>query len=189
MGASLWKRCLDHLEGELTTQQFNTWIRPLHAVEETDTLRLLAPNRFVLDWVNAQFIGKISELVSQLKNDNAPLVSLEIGSKQPGMGSNSTVVASAPAAVYTNTDFRRKNDAPAVTHVSCLRSEFNFDNFVEGKSNQLAKAASIQVGENPGAAYNPLFIYGGVGLGKTHLMHAIGNLIAQRNPGSQVVYV
>lgn len=186
LGPSLWKRCLDHLEGELPAQQFNTWIRPLHAVEESETLRLLAPNRFVLDWVNDRFIGQISEYVSQLKNGHGPLVSLEIGSKQASLGAPA---ASANQANTGGADFRRKNDAPAVTYVSCLKSEFSFDNFVEGKSNQLARAASIQVGENPGSAYNPLFIYGGVGLGKTHLMHAIGNLIVQRNPASRVIYI
>jgi chromosomal replication initiator protein len=185
VGASLWKRCLDHLESELTSQQFNTWIRPLHAVEDTDNLRLLAPNRFVLDWVNARFIGQISAFVSQQKNGKVPHISLEIGSKQVGLGTSSSLLPTS----NSGSDFRRKNDAPVITHVSCLKPEFTFENYVEGKSNQLARAASIQVGENPGVAYNPLFIYGGVGLGKTHLMHAVGNLIVQRNPDSKVVYI
>jgi len=185
LGASLWKRCLDHLEGELPAQQFNTWIRPLHAIEESGTLRLLAPNRFVLDWVNDRFIEQISAFISQIKNGHGPQVSLEIGSKQGGLGA----AAVLPNQAKAGSDFRRKGDVPAVTYVSSLKPEFSFENFVEGKSNQLARAASIQVAENPGAAYNPLFIYGGVGLGKTHLMHAIGNLIVQRDPGSRVVYI
>ena len=189
MGISLWKRCLDHLEGELSAQQFNTWIRPLHAVEESDTLRLLAPNRFVLDWVNDRFMEKISDYIAQSRNGQGPHISLEIGSKQTGLENISRPATPPPVNHEGGSDFRRKHDVPEVTYVSCLRSEFTFDNFVEGKSNQLARAASIQVGENPGGAYNPLFIYGGVGLGKTHLMHATGNLIVQRNPSSRVVYI
>jgi chromosomal replication initiator protein len=152
-------------------------------------LRLLAPNRFVLDWVNDRFIGQISDVISRLRNGKGPHVSLEIGSKQTGLHTETTPTVSHQATNTSGSDFRRKNDVPAVTYVSCLRPEFTFDNFVEGKSNQLARAASIQVGENPGAAYNPLFIYGGVGLGKTHLMHAIGNVIVQRNPSSKVIYI
>jgi len=189
VGISLWKRCLDHLEGELSAQQFNTWIRPLHAVEESDTLRLLAPNRFVLDWVNDRFMGTISDYIAQLRNGQGPQVSLEIGSKQAAPLDITNPAAPVPKNNAGGSDFRRNNNYPEVTYVSCLRSEFTFDNFVEGKSNQLARAASIQVGENPGGAYNPLFIYGGVGLGKTHLMHAIGNLIVQRNPSSKVIYI
>ena len=189
LGASLWKSCLDHLEGELSAQQFNTWIRPLHAVEEHNSLRLLAPNRFVLDWVNARFIGQISDFISKIKDGQGPQVSLEIGSKQCNLGAAKLTLPQMQAPFANGSDFRRKSDAPAVAHVSNLKPEFSFENFVEGKSNQLARAASIQVGENPGTAYNPLFIYGGVGLGKTHLMHAIGNLIVQRNPASRVAYI
>ena len=191
MSSALWKKCLDHLEAELTSQQFNTWIRPLHAIEETSALRLLAPNRFVKDWVSDRFIGHISTITTQLKNDQDFLVSLEIGSKKlPKEASAPTQAAQSISQLNKqSSSFARKNDAENVCHVRALKQEFTFENFVEGKSNQLARAASQQVGENPGTSYNPLFIYGGVGLGKTHLMHAVGNMMIQRNPDARVVYV
>lgn len=198
MESSLWKKCLDHLESELTAQQFNTWIRPLQAIEDESTLRLLAPNRFVLDWVNERFRDQITEITSRLRDGSGPEVSLEVGSnrvevlakprEQPVM----TAAASAPAGGFQfgqGNEFSRQSDREDVRHVRGLQTEFTFENFVEGKSNQLARAASAQVGENPASAYNPLFIYGGVGLGKTHLMHAIGNLMIERNPAARVVYV
>ena len=178
MDSSLWQKCVAYLENELSPQQFNTWIRPLHAVEEGETLRLLAPNRFVLDWVNERFIGHISEIVTSLRQ--GAQVVLQVGTaKSPA----SRPQPEAP----TTSGFRRKGDASRSP--SNLRPEFTFDSFVEGKSNQLARAASTQVAENPGTAYNPLFIYGGVGLGKTHLMHAVGNLMLKKNPSAQVVYL
>ena len=191
MGSALWKKCLDHLEEELTSQQFNTWIRPLHAIEETAMLRLLAPNRFVKDWVSDRFIGHISTITTQLKNDQNFLVSLEIGSKK--LSSQTPAPAQAAQSITQlnkqSSSFTRKNDVENVSHIRAIRQEFTFDSFVEGKSNQLARAASQQVGENPGTSYNPLFIYGGVGLGKTHLMHAVGNMMIQRKPDARVVYV
>ena len=150
MDSSLWQKCVAYLENELSPQQFNTWIRPLHAVEEGETLRLLAPNRFVLDWVNERFIGHISEIVTSLRQ--GAQVVLQVGTaKSPA----SRPQPEAP----TTSGFRRKGDASRSP--SNLRPEFTFDSFVEGKSNQLARAASTQVAENPGTAYNPLFIYSG----------------------------
>ena len=190
---SLWQKCLENLESEVTPQQFNTWLRPLQAIESDGHLRLLAPNRFVLDWVNERFINNIADISSRL-SDNQPIrVSIEIGSNpraEQGPGhnqpSNQTIM---DANARQNAAFTRRSDGEQVSHIRSLRQEFTFENFVEGKSNQLARAASQQVGENPGLAYNPLFLYGGVGLGKTHLMHAIGNMIVQRNPDARVVYV
>jgi chromosomal replication initiator protein len=173
--SSLWQKCVTYLESELSPQQFNTWIRPLHAIEEGETLRLLAPNRFVLDWVNERFIHHISEIATSLRQ--GAQVVLQVGTATPVQ----------PRPETAQAGFRRKGDASRSP--SNLRSEFTFDAFVEGKSNQLARAASIQVAENPGTAYNPLFIYGGVGLGKTHLMHAVGNLMLKKNPSAQVVYL
>ena len=190
MSASLWQTCLNHLEGELTAEQFNTWIRPLHAEEEPERLRLLAPNRFVLDWVNEQFIEKITEVIHGLAKSNAPAIQLEIGSRQvsaPSQEPSSPAPASAPA--HDNRVRPQMDKTPVPKHFSSLNKTFTFDSFVEGKSNQLARAASVQVGENSGAAYNPLLIYGGVGLGKTHLMHAVGNLILAKNPHAHVVYL
>jgi chromosomal replication initiator protein len=178
----LWRRCSQRLEGELSPQQYNTWIRPLHAVEEDGRIRLLAPNRFVLDWVKEHHLGQIDTLLSEIAETPVPQVILEIGSRSAPRASALEDFAEeriAPAA----------GDAPGTARQSNLNRGFTFDNFVEGKSNQLARAASIQIGENPGRAYNPLFIYGGVGLGKTHLMHAVGNMMQTLNPSARVMYL
>ncbi|HUL12683.1 MAG TPA: chromosomal replication initiator protein DnaA [Methylococcaceae bacterium] len=174
----LWSVCISKLEGELPPQQFNTWIRPLQAVENGSELRLLAPNRFVLDWVKQHFFDKIEEAVSNQKIQPAPSVVLEIGSK---------LQASTPSD--NKQSLPKKQAAGRKNQPNNLNVAFTFENFVEGKSNQLAKAASVQVAQNVGRAYNPLFIYGGVGLGKTHLMHAIGNEILKTNPGANLVYL
>jgi len=183
--ASLWKQCLDHLEGELSEQQLNTWIRPLHAIEQHDELRLLAPNRFVQDWVKDHFIVRINQVVTSLFAEAPPRVVLEVGSVAPPPVNDVSLptLRSGPVG-----DARTKSGHNSVQS-STLNPIFSFDTFVEGKSNQLARAASIQVAENPGGAYNPLFIYGGVGLGKTHLMIAVGNMIQKLRPGANVVYL
>lgn len=187
MEASLWKQCLNHLEGELSEQQLNTWIRPLHAIEQQDELRLLAPNRFVQDWVKDHFIVRINQVVTSLFVDTPPRVVLEVGSVAALQVSD---VIPATLRPTPTGDVRIKSgNGPGVVQGSTLNPNFNFDTFVEGKSNQLARAASIQVAENPGGAYNPLFIYGGVGLGKTHLMIAVGNMIQKQRPGANVVYL
>jgi len=184
---SLWQQCLAHLESELPEQQFNTWIRPLHAVESAQELRLLAPNRFVLDWVRDNYIVTIQNTLNGLSQDQPLRVELQIGSVRPAANEGSaSVTETARAAARSGAERRReKRELPR----SNLNPGFTFDSFVEGKSNQLARAASMQVAENPGEAYNPLFIYGGVGLGKTHLMQAIGNLIVASRPGAQVAYL
>jgi len=176
---SLWQQCLSQLENELPEQQFNTWIRPLHAVEKGDSLTLLAPNRFVLDWVSEHFMENIQNAVGARTDTENIAVQLEVGSMK------SSIQPTRPAQPANPERRREKRGLPSAN----LNRTFNFDTFVEGKSNQLARAASIQVAENPGSAYNPLFIYGGVGLGKTHLMQAVGNLIVQQRPGAQVVYL
>lgn len=195
MNTLLWQKCIAHLEHELTPQQFNTWIRPLHAVEDGETLRLLAPNRFVLDWVNDRFLGQISEILSAVSEGHSTQITLEVGTaarttavRAPTTPTVTSVVTVTAPPVHSG--FRRKTDAGRnAGNIINLRPEFTFDNFVEGKSNQLARAASLQVAENPGAAYNPLFIYGGVGLGKTHLMHAVGNIMLKRKPNATIVYL
>jgi chromosomal replication initiator protein len=173
----LWTQCMSKLEGELPPQQFNTWIRPLQAVESGSELRLLAPNRFVLDWVKQHFIGKIEEVLSTQKVQPAPSLVLEIGTRKQEAAAPFAPAAKKPSAA-------KKKSLP-----NNLNASFTFENFVEGKSNQLARAASVQVAQNVGRAYNPLFIYGGVGLGKTHLMHAIGNEILKGNPSANIVYL
>ena len=175
----LWKKCLERLEEELSAQQFNTWIRPLQAVREQRLLRLLAPNRFVMDWVKERFIGRIAELAGQY-DQRAVDVVIEVGKQAPG--------ESAEAAPRAGTAGERASKRPVVVP-GRLNPEFTFETHVEGKSNQLARAAARQVGENPGGAYNPLFIYGGVGLGKTHLMQAAGHLMMEHAPEGRVAYV
>ncbi|MDE2344972.1 MAG: chromosomal replication initiator protein DnaA, partial [Gammaproteobacteria bacterium] len=172
--ASLWTRCVDHLEHELTEQELNTWIRPLHAQEDSGTLRLLAPNRFVMDWVRDRFLPRISKLAMELAEDRERRVLLEVGTAQDEP-------IGAPLAAVTG--------KAMPTPGTGLNPLYTFETFVEGKSNQFALAAARQVAENPGRAYNPLFIYGGVGLGKTHLMQSIGHLIELRNPQARVAYV
>lgn len=180
MSTSLWDTCLATLERELSPQQFNTWIRPLHAINEAAELRLYAPNRFVKDKVHDQYLPRIHEILDEI-SETPPALRIEIG--------NAKHVAAANAVTADNA---RQNVQPALitpAKNSTLNPNYTFETFVEGKSNQLARAAAMQVAENPGKAYNPLFLYGGVGLGKTHLIHAIGHTIAQRKPDAKVVYL
>jgi len=188
---SLWNNCLNQLAGELTDQQLNTWIRPLQAEERDDSLKLLAPNRFVLDWIRQNFQARIIEIARQTAKNPELSVQFEVGSA-------TKIAAKAPPTPVTRTispaDSRIVGEPLSTTAASNrsnsnLNPSFVFDNFVEGKSNQLARAASRQVAKNPGVGYNPLFIYGGVGLGKTHLMHAIGNHILAQNPAAKVIYL
>jgi chromosomal replication initiator protein len=175
--ATLWNRCVGVLEGELPEQPFNTWVRPLQAVESAQGLQLLAPNRFVVDWVRQNLLARIEEFVRHQLGDPAAQVSLVVGTRALG----------APAAASRPVQSAK---SPAASVVGGrLNPDFTFQSFVEGKSNHFAKAAALQVAENPGKAYNPLLIYGGVGLGKTHLMHAVGHVIRQRDPAARVAYV
>jgi chromosomal replication initiator protein len=177
------------LESEFAPQQFNTWLRPLQVEPnaEENILLLLAPNRFVVDWVKKNFYNRIQELATLCSDGVVHLVSIEIGTKidpvsSSSDASSSTSSSQAPSVITsTKSADHYKN--------SYLNKKFEFDTFVEGKSNQLPRAAALQVAERPGEAYNPLFIYGGVGLGKTHLMHAVGNLILKNNPEARVLYL
>ncbi|AMQ82935.1 chromosomal replication initiator protein DnaA [Pseudomonas sp. 22105] len=241
MSVELWQQCVELLREELPAQQFNTWIRPLQVEAEGDELRVYAPNRFVLDWVNEKYLGRVLELLDEHGNGLAPSLSLLIGSKrssapraapnaplaaaQVSQAQANAVPASAPAPAHTPAPTKRSTQkteeiseepsrdsfdpmagaasqqAPvraeqrtvqvegALKHTSYLNRTFTFENFVEGKSNQLARAAAWQVADNPKHGYNPLFLYGGVGLGKTHLMHAVGNHLLKKNPNAKVVYL
>ncbi|WP_288461575.1 chromosomal replication initiator protein DnaA [uncultured Pseudomonas sp.] len=223
MSVELWQRCVDVLRDELPSQQFNTWIRPLQVEAEGDELRVFAPNRFVLDWVNEKYLSRILELLEEHADDGiAPVLSLLIGSKRSNKprpaqtpSSQSTPlpppvqapqpiqsdIVTAGVALEDVTAELAEADEPAVKtertvqvegalkHTSYLNRTFTFENFVEGKSNQLARAAAWQVADNPKHGYNPLFLYGGVGLGKTHLMHAVGNHLLKRNPNAKIVYL
>ncbi|MDF0733451.1 chromosomal replication initiator protein DnaA [Pseudomonas entomophila] len=245
MSVELWQQCVELLRDELPAQQFNTWIRPLQVEAEGDELRVYAPNRFVLDWVNEKYLGRLLELLGEQGNGLAPALSLLIGSRRssaPRAAPNAPVSAavaaslaqsqaqkatqvipaSEPAAVATavvpeqavepetapshdgfdamgeaapaagassRTEQRTVQVEGALKHTSYLNRTFTFETFVEGKSNQLARAAAWQVADNPKHGYNPLFLYGGVGLGKTHLMHAVGNHLLKKNPNAKVVYL
>ena len=185
MEASLWNRCLQTLAAELPDRDFNTWVRPLQAVESADGLRLLAPNRFVVDWISTHLLRRIEDWVQVQQPERPPQVSISVGEKPEA------IAAAAPAGDEPAArDPVRSPRRPGVEIVGGrLNPDSTFDTFVVGKSNQLAKAAAQQVAENPGKAYNPLFIYGGVGLGKTHLMHAVGHAILARNPRARIAYV
>ena len=175
--STLWNQCIRVLQAELPEQQFNTWIRPLQAVDDGGALRLLAPNRFVIDWVQQHHMERILELVDD--HGKGMEVVFEVGSREVPAPA-ATAARPQPAAIKTS------SRAPVISRLNPL---FTFETFVEGKSNQLARAAASQVGQNPGKSYNPLFIYGGVGLGKTHLMHAIGSAMLKADPAARVSYV
>jgi len=174
-----WELCLSRFEKELPAQQFNTWIRPLQVTDSdvsAGKLCLLAPNRFVLQWVKERFLPRIEAL--GLESFGAPIrVSLALREMPEIAISNaSTAPQSSPTKSQASQRFN-------------LIPEFTFDNFVPGKANQLARAAALQVAEHSGTSYNPLFIYGGVGLGKTHLIHAVGNFVLAQRPSAKVRYL
>ena len=297
MPLELWQKCMDILQDELPSQQFNTWLRPLKVMADHDELCLLAPNRFVLDWVKDKFLPRIEEVMDELTDGNPPAIALGVSNRKPSFNIRSRSTGSTTSSRQTPTESPvaaatqyaspyssnqksldlvderpqavaepqsvqhssrsvaesrmtetvsaqatsthhgtgassgsrafvnplkqsraavsdvMEQDEPArlapepqqpaptrqkerqvevegsIKHNSSLNTTFTFETFVEGKSNQLALAAARQVAENPGAAYNPLFLYGGVGLGKTHLMHAVGNSLVKHNPDAKVIYL
>jgi chromosomal replication initiator protein len=179
----LWQQCKAKLEEELTPQQFNTWVRPLTAVATAeDALEIRSPNKFVLDWVRERYWTRIVELLDEFsgKTVTAAMVVSVTSLADVSEVSTRAVQEKTPAVTKAN---------PSRRIPTTVRKDFTFENFVEGKSNQLARAASIQIAENPGKSYNPLFICGGVGLGKTHLMHAVGNHLLSKNPTARVAYL
>ena len=181
MSQPIWDQCFSQLENNLSAQQFSTWIRPLQVVFRNNDIQLLAPNQFVRDWVCEHFLTQIQTILDSLA-DNPPLVSIEIGSEK--------ITDTENAGESSRPDFNSSIARPVKPkRSSTLNPNFTFDNFVQGNSNQLARAAAMQVSINPGESYNPMLIYGGVGLGKTHLMHAIGNDLIKHNPDANVVYL
>lgn len=209
MSDLFWDNCLAHIQADISPQQFNTWIKPLQGVLENNTLTIYAPNRFVLKWVKDRFLNKVEAFalesglasleikmsVSTKKADDIPL-------KKPTLVEKSTSSAleqqpSTPVAVNNrnNQGYDKKINqlnqliAKKNNIDSGLSDKLNFDNYVTGRANQLARAAAIQVAENPGGAYNPLYIYGGVGLGKTHLLQSIGNHLRLHNPNARINYL
>ncbi len=198
MSVAVWSHCIKVLEEEYTAPQFNTWIRPLQEEIRGDCLILWAPNKFVVKWIHDNYFTRIKELVTQFAGDVISSVSIEVGAKAsetplPSTSPNtvSNTLGNRPTQASDNMVYASKpmNTIPSDYKNTYLNKKFDFDTFVEGKSNQLSRAAALQVAERPGDAYNPLFIYGGVGLGKTHLMHAIGNSILKNNPEARVLYL
>lgn len=199
---SIWNQCLDRLQQDLPIQQFSMWIRPLQAEHSSEHITLFAPNRFVLDWVRDKYFSQINNLLSEFCGSDAPQLRFEVkvlsSNAIRNLGSKSQIAAGSTVnADLSNSLASSSVQAPstnsgndlAVAHKSNINLTYKFDNFVEGKSNQLARAASQQVADNPGGAYNPLFIYGGTGLGKTHLLHAVGNGIIDKKRNATVVYM
>ncbi|WP_439101154.1 chromosomal replication initiator protein DnaA [Congregibacter sp.] len=240
MSENIWAHCKTRLQDELPPQQFNTWIRPLQATFTEQALQLLAPNRFICDFVSDKYGELIAQLLREVQSGEAELeLKIAAGATRPvGATSALPLTTTGPAAVETATlpvsrgpalavvggtaatEVEGKADIPAeetsanarqtpslvettlhygqasksevheaLQHQHNLVSNYTFSTFVEGKSNQLALAAANQVSENPGGAYNPLFLYGGVGLGKTHLMHAVGNALKLNKPDARIVYL
>ncbi len=185
MENSVWQRCLSVLQEELPAQQFSMWIRPLQCVVEDNIMTLYAPNRFVLDWVREKYVDRINELVSLHDQNDPPLLRFDVGSK----AAPNKVLPNGNSAKTTSTTAKAQDTDPHLPKTTNVRLNYTFENFVEGKSNQLARAAASQVADNPGKAYNPLFIYGGTGLGKTHLLHAVGNAILLNNPKAKIAYM
>lgn len=197
MTDTTWKKCVSLLQDELPQQQFNTWIRPLLLDTATSSgthYRVLAPNRFVMDWVSGRFLGRMQELLRDLSGggpvelvlDIAPRSAQSFTPRSTPLPTQADKGGALPATTRASSPPEVEG---AIKHQSYINRNLNFATFVEGKSNQLARAAAQQVADNPGAAYNPLFICGGVGLGKTHLMHAIGNVLLEKNPDAKVVFL
>ncbi len=211
-----WDSCLEVLRHELSSEQFNMWIRPLKSEFDGDAFVLYAKNHFILDWVRDKYFEMIISTLKQLYGDDIPTVKIEVEGRQrsTSMGfnlpSNKTLDSfqlnksehGETNGVVGNRDYdalskfstmgssnREAIRKPKKKHKSNLKTEYTLDNFVEGKSNQLARAAAMQVSEMPGKSYNPLFLYGSTGLGKTHLVHAVGNEILRKNPDAKVVYM
>lgn len=192
---NFWPTCLTRFQQELSAQQFNTWIKPLKAEMGENVVRVIVPNKFVLQWVKERFLGKIENIAAELLPGNTAIElciavvedtpnKLDKATTRPKMAEQiSSAQTKAPLVAQDIQNLR------SAERISGLNPSFNFDNFVTGRANQLARAAALQVAEHPGTAYNPLFIYGGVGLGKTHLLQAIGNHLRELQPDAKIRYL
>ena len=177
--STLWNKCLEKLENEIDQHDFNMWVRPLTAANDVNRFLLYAPNRFIKDWLTDNLMDELSASVSFFSGSSKPIyIELE-----------NTLVATQPEDRVSPIESAKEPVAQNLFGTNALNTTYTFEHHIEGKSNQIARAATKQVSENPGSAYNPLFIYGGVGLGKTHLMHASGNLIKKNNSSARVAYV
>jgi chromosomal replication initiator protein len=186
-----WPSCLARFAEELSAQQFNTWIKPLMCSLDSDALALYAPNQFSLQFVKDRFLARIEKYAAEYFGESI-LIELRVGATKPAP----VVTAAATKADSPSAEHKAAPVKPVVVRpmsasneTTRLNPNFTFDTLVTGKANQLARAAAIQIAENPGSAYNPLFVYGGVGLGKTHLIQAIGNYMHQHNPDAKIRYI
>lgn len=204
-----WEKCLGILKHEISSEQFNTWLKPLKSEFDGESLHLYAANKFVLSWVKDEYYVLIVETLNQLYGADAPPLVLELyvhHASPPtptNIAQSSNIVSAKDSPVFSINDasattsstqnpFHKNRSllsSNSNTHKSNVKPEYTFENFVEGKSNQLARAAAVQVAQNPGHSYNPLFLYGGTGLGKTHLIHAVGNGIVANKPDAKIVYM
>ncbi len=193
-----WSTCLSRFEQELSAQQFNTWIKPLQMEVGDNSLRILAPNKFVQQWVKERFLSKIETIAAELLPLNTQIElsistkaqSNKIVSKKTVFNADNYQLSKLPSINDATADATTSNKQAIVSERGTgLNPSFNFDNYVTGRANQLARAAALQVADNPGQAYNPLFIYGGVGLGKTHLLQSIGNHLKQIKPDAKIRYL
>jgi len=188
VGQSLWQACVDQLAQDLSEQQFNTWIKPLTAQVTDDLSRItvFVANRFKLDWIRAQYAGKIASLAEKLYGQPV-IVELALAPRE-------AAARASPMSMVTEADAPRETthsneDQANAAFKNRLNSGLTFDTLVEGTANRMARAAAMHVASMPGHLYNPLFIYGGVGLGKTHLMHAVGNRLMADRPDAKVLYI
>ncbi len=190
MSSQLWQQCLAQLENELKPIEFTRWIQPLQVEQTPDGLSVLAPNQFVLGWLKDNYYNRLKELIVELCPEETPPLMLGIGTRTMTRPATAGIAQAAPRTSQPASSLS-DNDAnnPFSSTQNTLNEAFTFDNFVEGKSNQLARAAASQIADNPGTAYNPLLIYGDVGLGKTHLMHCVGNFIKSRKKDAKIIYL
>jgi len=187
-GNGLWQNCIEHLAQELPEQQFNTWIKPLHATvaEDFSKVVILVGNRFKLDWIRAQYANRIAALLQQLYGQ--PIhVELAITPKETSL--KTRVVSYSQELESLPESFIGIEETTPTGPRTRLNTALTFDSLVEGTANRMARAAALHVATMPGQLYNPLFIYGGVGLGKTHLMHAVGNKMLTERPDAKVLYI
>jgi chromosomal replication initiator protein len=179
MDAIDWDRCLTALKADVSEKEFNTWVRPLHVVHFPNGLKLLAPNRFAVDWVNAHLLPRLLNLLSQARSGQSPVILVEIGSRD-----------TAPAALVPQAlTISQRRDTRDLAPSTRLHADWTFNTFIRGRCNALAYDAAFEIAMKPGHAYNPMFLYGGVGLGKTHLMQAIAHMTRERDPAARVEYV
>ncbi|MDT9587373.1 MAG: chromosomal replication initiator protein DnaA [Candidatus Arsenophonus melophagi] len=195
MSFSLWQRCLARLQDELPSTEFSMWIRPIQAELSDNILALYAPNRFVLDRVRDKYTNNINELLSDFCGSDIPALKFKVGHKPKITPSSAGMYAKEnkcfPTLIHAKIrpSWESMHAQSEIAYCANVNPKYTFNNFVEGKSNQIARAAANQVGGNPGRAYNPLFLYGSTGLGKTHLLHAVGNNMTARKTNAKVVYM